>query len=412
MDVSLSSTQHTTDEDGFIGWDHNRRNKTQSIEADDTTHTNNNVDDINAAQRRVENGGSTNQDNTYTHAGEYYDRNGDHVPNSSSEEYENDSATTDGRWSLSVRLNSAVDLPSSIIPSMPLCPLMKFGLITVTEEDEIEDLEKSSAKSRRAEFEQEMSVDASRNDDDGDDDSREGNAGNSSNCLKQQSLRIITSSGKKGILAKFQQRDSLEDCISKLSSKPTKIQFTSGKIMSKKDNGMMEWNEEMRWDDIEMPLQAVLCVELSARAVFPPSIMSAMETLSSDYENMSFDVNNNFGKSTNASRDDGQLSSSTNKGGLLGFWRKGRNNVNKKQQQRRGGRPSVSTSLNNTPSYHGSDDSGVDYNDDTIQKEMEKASAAAAVARYLMENHGSKSEEEEDNKKEEKNDDQASKAEK
>ena len=389
MDSSARNGDAALDSDGFVGWDHDQRmkslrgNNTASMETTTALEDNNN-ENVNEC---VDDGTNMNQ--------QY------------SEEFDNQSESTDGRWSLSVRLNSAVDLPSSIIPSMPLCPLMKFGLITVTEEDEIQDLEKSSAKSRRAEFEQEsasagMIDNSSQNDNENGVDSSSTNDNSKKSQLNtsfstQKSLQIVTSSDKKGVLANFQQKDSLEDCVSK-SAKPTKIQFTSGKIMSKKDNGMMEWNEEMRWDGIELPLQAVLCVELSARAVFPPAIMSAMETLSGDFENVSFDTyNHNF----SASKDDGQTSSSANgnnKGGILGFWRKGRKN----RKQKRG----VSNISSNTSSYHGSDDSGVDL-DDSNQKEMEKASAAAAVARYLMENH-SKSEEEEENVHKDKNEEHSS----
>ena len=39
--------------------------------------------------------------------------------------------------------------------------------------------------------------------------------------------------------------------------------------MSPKDNGMMEWHEDLRWDNISNPLKTVLCIELSARAVYP-----------------------------------------------------------------------------------------------------------------------------------------------
>lgn len=440
-----ASSNHLTDEDsdGFIGWDHDQRKKSHSYEDQESHHgtasttlNNNHVSSAMMSRNSSNQEGEIidHHDETTpqspTNANDDDDNNNhatiDMYPSPSSEEFENDSTSTDGRWSLSVRLTSAVDLPSSIIPSMPLCPLMKFGLITVTEENEIEDLEKSSAKSRRAEFEQLSSVDVlsnAQNHHDAMSDIDELSRSNlnkssidPSNCSKQESLRIITSSGRRGILSQFQQRDSLEECIAKSQSK-TKLQFTSGKIMSKKDNGMMEWNEEMRWDDIEMPLQAVLCVELSARAVFPPSIMSAMETLS-DFEHMSFDVNNNhnstYGSANNSnhSKDDGQYTTNTpgSKGGLLGFWRKSRStntNTNNRKQRRGiggggGGGGSNMGSLTNSPSYHGSDDSGMDYNDETTQKEMEKATAAAAVARYLME---SQSEKEEEKINEETNDD-------
>ncbi len=428
------TTRQEDHTDGFIGRDHNdngsnhknnrRGNFENDIEATTEEPTNNEYE-------------SNEHCNTYTEEFEPDPFEDENEALGEEEVEEASSTSTDGKWSLSVRLNSVVDLPSSIIPTMPLCPLMKFGLITVTEEEEVQDLEKSSAKSRRAEFEQTSSFhhgrrsssfrgtrgsttsSTSRNggyfEDDShgyDDDAAGGmnrNAGSKTeNYSTQESLKMITTSGKKGILANFQEKDSLEECISKISSSngasssnsssyitPTKIQYTSGKIMSKKDNGMMEWNEEMRWDDIEMPLQAVLCVELSAKAVFPPSIMSAMETLSSDFENnVSFHSQSGTAATVSGNVDEQQ---SNNGKGLLGFWRKGRNNRKNNQGVTTNSR-GTSYISSNTSSFHGSDESGVgDYNDDTTQKEMEKAAAAAAVARYLMENHSKSDESEEKN---------------
>ena len=66
------------------------------------------------------------------------------------------------------------------------------------------------------------------------------------------------------------------------------VKQSSGKIISKKDNGMMEWHEEMRWDGISNPLHMVLAIELSTRAVpvpvhvpVPVSVSEVSQSLSS-----------------------------------------------------------------------------------------------------------------------------------
>ena len=38
-------------------------------------------------------------------------------------------ASEEEQWSLRVRLLSAVDLPPSLSPTVPLCPFFKFGLV-------------------------------------------------------------------------------------------------------------------------------------------------------------------------------------------------------------------------------------------------------------------------------------------
>ena len=366
----------------------------------------------------------------------------------------NSSTSSEERWSLSVRINSAVDLPSSIIPTMPLCPSMKFGLITVTQDDEILDLEKSSAKFRRAVFEQEQVKDLNVNISGMDINS--GVSGNSGGAATggrkvtsgtatgagsatatdnniqndgdvgsdvtesyqtQNSLKMYCFSGKTGALAKFQNNVSLEECITSATSEfqeetktgetkpiPPKIQLTSGKILSKKDAGMMEWNEEMRWDDVELPLQTVLCIELSAKAVFPPSFLSDLNNIddsnsTSSFSTMAADSWNNLkrnyshgalssisrdfdsstGGNSNSGANGGNSAPSSGNGGLLGFWRKGRtrgrrgnnhNNINPI-----GAMTGAGSTLLNASSFHG-DDKGAD--------EMETAAAAAAVARYIM----------------------------
>mmetsp|Transcript_11585 Transcript_11585/g.21665 ORF Transcript_11585/g.21665 Transcript_11585/m.21665 type:complete len:2225 (+) Transcript_11585:70-6744(+) len=201
------------------------------------------------------------------------DNNKDDMNNNNSDNYDDDDNDNDDsmnssfsscdnsedetKWSLNVKLNSVVDLPTCILPSVPLCPLLKFGLVTITDEEQLQEIEQLSAAARRAEFEQ--SQDEKTKD------------------LPQRSLRVTN-----GLLGDFQKVLSLVQCSMKSattcessslslsqSSNFSIVMSSSEKIMSKKDNGMIEWHEEMRWDEIKCPLQTVLAIELCARPVFP-----------------------------------------------------------------------------------------------------------------------------------------------
>lgn len=127
-------------------------------------------------------------------------------------------------WTVRVSLISAVDLPLHIVPNMPLCPVVKFGLITLPGE------ENGAEKSGDGEVTEAQS----------------------SSAQKSSIVSRIESSG--------------------LSSIPrARVRCTSNKILSKRDNGSVEFHEEMRWDKVKRPMQAALVVELSAKASLPPS---------------------------------------------------------------------------------------------------------------------------------------------
>jgi hypothetical protein len=387
---SQSHDDEDADSDGFLDLNHNRRR---------VSATRN--DGAGEEGGRVGNGGGdlpSPSSSSHEPAIEKItlDLSGKNPEESSLEDFgSSTTSSSEERWSLNIRINSAVDLPSSIIPSVPLCPFMKVALITVTDEDEVIDLEKSSAKYRRAIFEQTKVLDVNnfnKNNANHAAKSSTHNAGKegeiqnemeSSLHRTQGSLRMLSD---EGLLSNFQNNMPLEDCIvASISSSllsttnnnietTAKIKLSSDKIMHAKDNGMMEWNEEMRWDDVELPLQTVLCVELTARAVFPPSFINSMEKFSTDFdENVSIDDSLHF-RRLNAGRDDyvgdvradSSVSSppSSGNGGLLRFLRKARN------------RHGSASKFSN----HSNEDDA-DFND-----EMQKATAAATVARYLMDN--------------------------
>jgi len=267
---------------------------------------------------------------------------------------DDDSSVDSTSWSLNVRLNSVVDLPPSIVPTIPLCPQLKFGLITLHNDDELQELEMASSLSRRQEYEQSKDE--------------------KMKVLPQTSLRLSS-----GILSKFQNNTTLVDC-SKLSlaedaaselspedsrSSPNStvlsIKHSSGKIMCSKDSGMMEWHEEIRWDSIQSPLQTVLAIELTAQAILPPSTgsgtpspsnsrhglgdasrggggMTSKDLYSNDrYENTKHHTSNKkdagaVDKTTNNNGDDPHGSGR----GILGLWRRGKQTIGRRIRNRDG----------------------------------------------------------------------------
>ena len=97
-----------------------------------------------------------------------------------SDEYETDSQASSGsgdgslsleeeQWSLTVRLLSAVDLPPSLSPAVPLCPWFKFGLVEDVNAalDRVEEEDKKKAaerEERRKQREEEEAAAAERED--------------------------------------------------------------------------------------------------------------------------------------------------------------------------------------------------------------------------------------------------------
>jgi len=128
------------------------------------------------------------------------------------------------RWTVRVSLISAVDLPLHVVPNMPLCPVLKFGIIS-------------------------LPSDEGDNDKSGDDVVTEAKT---SSKEKSSIVSQIEASG--------------------LSTLPkARVRCTSNKILSKRDNGSVEFHEEMRWDNVKRPMHAALVVELSAKALLPPT---------------------------------------------------------------------------------------------------------------------------------------------
>jgi WD40 repeat protein len=114
---------------------------------------------------------------------------------------------SDSNFSINVRVVSAIDLPQNVIPNMPLCPVMKIGYVRIPQD--------------------------------------ETSAGE----------LVVSTLGDKGVE----------------SIRSARVRSTTSKIMSKRDNGTVDFHQELRWDRLVKPEQLAIFVELSARAVRTPT---------------------------------------------------------------------------------------------------------------------------------------------
>ena len=112
-------------------------------------------------------------------------------------------SSTKGEWSVRLCVISAMDLPSNIVPNMPLCPILKMCLVELP----------------------------------------------------------TATSGRMELLG--------ENVFETVNSSMTRS--TTQKILSRRDNGMVDFHQEYRWDDVNEPRAMGLCVELFALAVNTPT---------------------------------------------------------------------------------------------------------------------------------------------
>jgi len=113
----------------------------------------------------------------------------------------------DSAWSLKLKVVSAEDLPPHIVPSMPLCPFVKAGFVRLP--------------------------------------------------------RMPSDDVAKTVMEKLGRSS-----VDKLKS--SQVRSTTSKILSKRDSGMVDFSEELRWDGISHPNQVALVLELAARNVDTP----------------------------------------------------------------------------------------------------------------------------------------------
>ncbi len=125
----------------------------------------------------------------------------------------NDKPTTGGEWSVRLCVISAMNLPQNVIPNMPLCPVLKMGLVDLPAHFK-DNLETNPATSA-----------------------------------------VMEELGENGI-------ESVNSAMSR---------STTPKILSRRDNGTIDFHQEYRWDNLNKPRVMGLCVELFARAVRTPT---------------------------------------------------------------------------------------------------------------------------------------------
>ncbi|CAJ1955099.1 unnamed protein product [Cylindrotheca closterium] len=114
---------------------------------------------------------------------------------------------SDSKWSLKLKVITAEDLPPHITPSMPLCPFVKAGFVRVPDEP---------------------------------------------------SDRIAN------VVMEKLGRNSID----KLKS--SQVRYTTSKMLSKRDSGMVDFSQELRWDGISHLNQVALLLELAAHNVDTP----------------------------------------------------------------------------------------------------------------------------------------------
>ncbi|KAG7343133.1 WD40 repeat-containing protein [Nitzschia inconspicua] len=214
---------------------------------------------------------------------------------SGGEESEDDGAPG---WSVRLCLVSAMDLPLVVVPNTPLCPVVKFGLVRLPS--------------------------------------------SSTNDTEQAVTEaVMTKLGKRGIE----------------SIKSAKVCTTTQKLLSKRDNGSIDFHQEYRWDQIRQPANVGLYVELCARAVHPPANLAESPSAISQrnaYTIHDLSVSSDGAQSRESLRGVNRtLSGSDDNSGFRSFWK---NNPKK-------------------------------------QAELEAAEAAAAVARMLVEDGGDQTQE-------------------
>mmetsp|Transcript_36256 Transcript_36256/g.87372 ORF Transcript_36256/g.87372 Transcript_36256/m.87372 type:complete len:2535 (+) Transcript_36256:254-7858(+) len=214
----------------------------------------------------------------------------------------NGDAENDNTTDFSIRLCiiSAADLPFNVLPNTPLCPVLKLGLVNLPQAAH----------------------------------------------ATSESNEIVTTS----VLDKLGHK-SIE------AVETARVRTTASKVLSKRDNGTVDFHQEYRWDRLNNPSSIGLCVELCARAVrtptnfreSPPPVPEKASNQQESTTPLEGSRHNDPTSSLSRSSSGTNLPGSSTPTGSRGFW--GRTNRK--------------------------------------QAELEAAEAAAAVARMLVEQDGS-----------------------
>ena len=236
---------------------------------------------------------------------------------------DNDEEEEEEQWSLRVRLLSAVDLPPSLSPTVPLCPWFKFGLVEDivaalegTDDDDADD-DSDSNEEEEGQRHSRMIL-PKRNDDENGSDDEESFQKKQNNIAPRKSSSNNTTT------------NPIDNLLNKISINQQRT--SSSKLMSKSTNGGggngADWNEEYRWDTLQSPMESALVVKLCTRlAPDPPSDNN--NNNNNDHMNYGSHVNihhyesdNYLNSSDNASQSTEDTSQLT--AGIRGLWRKGR----------------------------------------------------------------------------------------
>ena len=505
---SLPSSEDEKDTDGFIGWDHAQRRRSQLILVQNTiannnhdhnhnhndkdkdkhnakhtakhnandnnthththTHNNNHDDDgnathndtindvtINPLQLRPGSASNTNVSASASMLGSlslsssqypgrarldsYTSRGSNNFDNSQEfddqydyydDDNDNDNDNEHDKWAVRVRLISAVDLPSNLnaLPHIPLCPLFKFGLLTLADTNidtpDTPDTPHTPETSTSQTHTQTHTQTQTQTQTGHNHASQSYNSNSNSNMLSHLDLRTLELS--KASLSTDNPNYSYAT-----------VKQSSAKIISTADNGMMEWQEDLRWDNVSPPLQTVLMVELSARAALPPDFhihsahlnVNAIDMTTNHDTNLTYDTlyqqavhhqtedyvhgnlrhNPHLANDTHHANNNGVAKTHATATGIgfLGFWRKGRETLEHRRQRSKVNLTStaaasaslVSNAANTTTTTNDNNNNHLStHSSNTIHSsasnghlsgdknaEIEAARAAAEVARFLME---------------------------
>ena len=142
----------------------------------------------------------------------------DNEENDDSDNNNSEMSSEDGdqpEWSVRVCVVSAVDFPANVVPNLPFSPLLRLALVTVPP-------------------------------------------------LQATATKAITGQPDwKPIRSQMESHGIL-------SLPKARVRSTTAKVLSKRDNGAVEFHEEMRWDGVKHPQETALAIQLSSRAVMAP----------------------------------------------------------------------------------------------------------------------------------------------
>ena len=258
---------------------------------------------------------------------------------SSSSSDEGEEEEEEEQWSLRVRLLSAVDLPPSLSPSVPLCPWFKFGLVEDVNAalDKVAEEKKREAdraklierKKRTLHPKREQEEEESDDEDDGESDG--GGAPDASTPGVTASTLTLSKT----------TTDNLNTTSRLLTTlPPNQTRTSTSKIMSRNANGGggngADWNEEYRWNTLDSPMESCLVVRLNTRLAPDNNGGSTTIGMGMNNTNMTSSSIDHYGDAASDNGSGGYLQDNAEEStigyGIRGLWRKGREQL---EQHRR-----------------------------------------------------------------------------